>query len=173
MDATDKIRTAWERSARGLAKRPELGRIARTVTARLTDGLTCAIEAEGHRLVADAPAIVGGNDRGASPTLLLEASLASCLATGYRIAFAARGLPVSDIEVQVTGTFDVCGQYGLEGGKLGFDGPVTYAVCVESPADEEAVVGVLDWVDAHSPLTNILRNPVELRRDLRITRSDD
>lgn len=171
MDANEKIRNAWERSVRGLTKRPELGKLTRSVTARLTVGLTCSIEAEGHQLLADAPEIVGGNDRGASPTLLLEAALASCLATGYRMAFAARGLPVSGIEVQVTGSFDVCGQYGLDGGKLGFDGPVTYAVRVDSPADEAAVLDALNWVDAHSPLTNILRQPVELRRELRITRS--
>jgi hypothetical protein len=75
-------------------------------------------------------------------------------------------VPVGAIEVKVTATIDVCGQYGIDDSKLGFDGPVTYAVRVDSPAADEKVLEVLDWVDAHSPLTNILRKPVELRREL-------
>lgn len=172
MDATEKINTAWQRSVRGLAKRPQLGKVTRSVTARMTDGLTCAIEAEAHRLLADQPEVAGGNDRGLPPSLYLEAALASCLAIGYRQRFAATGLPVSAIEVQVTATIDVAGQYGLDDSKLGFDGPVTYAVRVDSPTADEEVLKVLDWVDAHSPLTNILRKPVELRRELQLTRAD-
>jgi uncharacterized OsmC-like protein len=169
MGADDKIRNAWERSTRGLTKRPELGKVTRSVVARMTDGLTCALDAEGQSLLADQPEIAGGNNRGLPPSLILESALASCLAIGYRQCFAARGLPVSAIEVQVTATIDVCGQYGVDESKLGLDGPVRYAVRVESPADEAAVLEVLDWVDAHSPLTNILRKPVELRRELQLT----
>jgi len=170
-DATEKISNAWQRSVRGLTRRPQLGKVTRSVTARMTDGLTCAIEADAHRILADQPEVAGGNDRGLPPSLYLEAALASCLAIGYRQRFAATGVPVSAIEVQVTATIDVCGQYGIDDSKLGFDGPVTYAVRVDSPAADQAVLEVLDWVDAHSPLTNILRKPVELVRELQLTRT--
>ena len=169
-DATQKISAAWQRSVRGLSKRPQLGKVTHSVTARMTDGLTCAIDADTHRLLADQPEIAGGNDRGLPPSLYVEAALASCLAIGYRQRFAATGVPVSAIEVEVSATIDVCGQYGLDDSKLGFDGPVTYAVRVASPAPDDAVLEVLDWVDVHSPLTNILRKPIELRRDVRLTR---
>ena len=172
MDATEKITSAWQRSVRGLGRRPELGKVTHSVSARITDGLTCSIEAAGRQLVADQPEIAGGNDRGLPPTLYVETALASCLAIGYRQRFAATAVPVSAIEVTVTASIDVCGQYGLDDSKLGFDGPVTYAVRVESPAAEEKILEVLDWVDAHSPLTNILRKPVELRRDLTLTHPD-
>ncbi len=170
MDATDKINSAWQRSVRGLTRRPEVGKVTHSVTARMTDGLTCAVEADGHRLLADQPEIAGGNGRGLPPSLYVEAALASCLAIGYRQRFAATGVPVSAIEVRVTATIDVCGQYGVDDSKVGFDGPVTYAVRVDSPAATETVVEVLDWVDTHSPLTNILRKPVELCRELTVTR---
>ena len=171
MDAGEKISNAWQRSVRGLTRRPELGKVTHSVTARLTDGLTCAVEAEGHRLIADQPEIAGGNDQGAPPSFYVEAALASCLAIGYRQRFAATGVPVDAIEVKVTATIDVCGQYGIDETKLGYDGPVTYAVHVDSPASEATIVEVLDWVDAHSPLANILRRPVELRRELTLARA--
>jgi uncharacterized OsmC-like protein len=170
-DATGKISAAWERSIRGLSKRPQLGKVTHSVTARMIDGLTCAVDVDAHRLVADQPEVAGGNDRGLPPSLYLEAALASCLAIGYRQRFAATGVPVSAIEVEVTATIDVCGQYGLDDTKLGFDGPVTYAVRVDSSAADEAVLEVLDWVDARSPLANILRKPIELRRQVRVGRA--
>jgi uncharacterized OsmC-like protein len=173
MDETEKISSAWQRSVRGLSRRPELGKVTHSVTARITEGLTCAVDAEGHRLIADQPEIAGGNNRGLPPSLYVETALASCLAIGYRQRFAATGVPVRAIEVNVTATIDVCGQYGLDDAKLGFDGPVSYAVRVDSPAAEVRVLEVLDWVDAHSPLTNILRKPVDLRRELTLTRTDD
>ena len=169
MDATDKISAAWQRSVRGLTKRPQLGKVTHSVTARMTDGLTCGIDADGHHLIADQPEIAGGNARGVPPSIYVEAALASCLAIGYRQRFAAAGVPVSAVEVKVTATIDVCGQYGVDDSKLGFDGPVTYAVRVDSPAPREAVLEVLDWVDARSPLANIFRRPIELRRELEVT----
>ena len=171
MDATEKISSAWHRSVRGLTKRPQLGKVTHSVTARMTDGLTCTVDADAHHLLADQPEVAGGNDRGLPPSVYLEAALASCLAIGYRQRFAATGVPVSAIEVRVTATIDVCGQYGVDDSKVGFDGPVTYAVRVDSPAADETVTEVLDWVDAHSPLANIFRKPVELRRELTLTRT--
>ena len=172
MDYSEKVRSAWIRSSKGLAKRPHLGKITRSVTARLTDGLTCEIEAEDYRFTADTPEIAGGNDRGAPPTLILVTALASCLAIGYRQCLAAREIPVSGIQVEVTAPYDVCSAFGLDGAQLGFDGPVQYTVRIDSPADQEAVMDALNWVDAHSPLTNILRNPNELQRTVSIARSD-
>lgn len=172
MDYSEKIRSAWIRSTKGLAKRPDIGKITHCVTARMTEGLTCEIEAEDYRFTADWPENAGGNDRGASPTFFLETALASCLAIGFRQCLAARELPVETIEVEVTTTFDVRGQYGLDDSKMSYDGPVRYTVRVESPAAEEAVLDALNWVDAHSPLTNILRNPNELQRTVNITRVD-
>lgn len=40
--------------------------------------------------------------------------------------------------------------YGIDDSKRGFDGPVTYAVRVDTPAADQAVLEVLDWVDTHS-----------------------
>lgn len=172
MDYSEKIRSAWIRSTKGLSKRADLGIITHSVTARVTDGLTCEIEAEDYRLTADWPEKAGGNDRGPSPTLILESALASCLAIGYRQCLAARGLPVETLEVEVTTTFDVRGQYGLDDSKLSYDAPVHYTVRVKSHADEDALMDALNWVDAHSPLTNILRNPIELQRTVSLARPE-
>lgn len=170
MEASEKIRNAYERSVRGLTKRPELGRIARSVTARMVDGLTCALESDGHQWLADSVEVAGGNERGPSPVHHLQGALACCLAIGYRQGFAARDLPVEAIEVEVTATTDACSSYGLPDATAGFLGPVTCAVRVESPADPHAVREVLDFVDAHSPVTHALRNPVELRHELDVRR---
>lgn len=168
MDATEKIRSAFERTVRGLTKRPEVGKFSRTAKATLTDGLTCQIGVEAFKFVSDMPEVAGANGTGPSPSQYVEAALVSCLAIGYRMSFAARGLPVDQIDVEVTGSFDARGLYGVGKVSPGFDGPVRYAVNVVSPANEEAVVDALNWAEAHSPLLHILREPVKLKRELNI-----
>lgn len=172
MEHTEKIRSAWIRSTKGLAKRPQLGKVTKSVTARLTDGLTCSIEADGRTFTADMPEIAGGNEAGAEPSTYLEAALASCLAIGYRMALASRDIPVNQIEVKVTGSFDGCGLYGVGDVAAGFDGPVRYSVRIYSPTGEEEVIEALDWSEAHSPLMDILTKPVELLRKLEHIRTE-
>ncbi|MEE8436681.1 MAG: OsmC family protein [bacterium] len=170
MDYSEKIRSAWIRSTKGLARRPELGKTTRSVTARMTDGLTCEVESEeGWKFTADMPEVAGGNEAGAVPSTFAEAAFASCLVIGYRMLFAAREVPVNTIQVECTGVFDARGLYAVGDISPGFDGPVTYTVHVDSPADEETVVELLNQAEAHSPLIDIFKNPVELHRELHIT----
>ena len=167
MNATEKIRSAMIRTVKGLTKRPELAKVHRSVRAKLTDGLTCEIEAEDFRFVADMPEIAGGNAAGASPSCLLEAALASCLAIGFRMICAEREIPLDQVEVEVAGSFDVRGLYGMDGVSPGFEGPLVYTVHVQSPASEAELAAALKTVEAQSPLLNILTKPPVLQRELR------
>lgn len=169
MDVNEKIRSCWERTTHALAKRPEVGKVTRTVTARMTDGLTCEIEAEGVTFKADMPVVAGGNGAGLPASTYGEASLASCLAIGYRMWFAVRNVPVEQIEVEVTGIFDVGGMYGVGEAPIGFDGPLRYEVRVESSADEEVVADLIDQAEAHSPMMHVFKHGTALERKLKIT----
>ena len=168
MNADEKIRSAQERSIRGLSKRPELGMYTSTVTARVTDGLTCVVDMDGRALVTDVPEIAGGNNQGATPTHVFQASLASCLAIGYRAHFVALGVPVNGIEVEVTGDEDARANYGLDGIPAGFLGPLRYRVRIDSPADAATVQQVLDGAEARSPVLGTLTNPVTLERRIEL-----
>jgi putative redox protein len=69
--------------------------------ARRRDGYTHDVEIDGHTLVADEPAAAGGADQGPSPTRLLAAALASCVAITVEMYADRKGWDLGKLEVVV------------------------------------------------------------------------
>src|SRR3954451_615542 len=78
----------------------------RSVQARWAGGLKALVEAGGFTLVADEPEAFGGTGSGPQPTELLLASIASCFTLAVAHSAAKRGVTVTDLRVEVTGSYD-------------------------------------------------------------------
>ena len=97
------------------------------VVARRAEGFAHDVEIEGgHAVRVDEPAAAGGGGSGPSPTRLLAASLASCIAITVEMYAERKGRDVGRVEVDV---------------EVGYDGPVpsSFEVGLRLPAelDEE------------------------------------
>ena len=64
------------------------------------------VDAGGFPLVADEPEAYGGTGSGPQPTELLLASIASCFTLAVAHSAARRGVSVTDLRVEVTGSYD-------------------------------------------------------------------
>jgi len=72
------------------------------VVARRRQGFAHEVEIEGgHTVVVDEPVAAGGTDAGPSPTRLLGAALASCVAVTIEMYAARKGWEVGRVEVDV------------------------------------------------------------------------
>jgi putative redox protein len=72
------------------------------VVARRRDGYAHEVEIEGrHRVLVDEPTEAGGADSGPSPTRLIAAGLASCVAITVEMYAARKGWALGDLEVEV------------------------------------------------------------------------
>jgi putative redox protein len=72
------------------------------VIARRRQGFAHEIEFEGaHTIVVDEPVAVGGTDSGPSPTRLVGAALASCVAVTVEMYAERKGWDVGLVEVDV------------------------------------------------------------------------
>ncbi len=65
------------------------------------DNFTTQIVAEGHHLISDEPANIGGDNFGPSPYGLLTAALASCTAITLRMYANRKEWPLEEVEVHV------------------------------------------------------------------------
>jgi putative redox protein len=93
------------------------------IVARRVEGYAHDVEIEGgHRLRADEPRTAGGTDTGPSPTRLLGASLASCIAITVEMYAERKGWDVGAVEVDV---------------EVGYEGPVPtdFEVGLKLPAE--------------------------------------
>jgi putative redox protein len=73
------------------------------VVARRRDGYAhdVEIEAGAHRLTVDEPLVAGGTDAGPSPTRLVAAGLASCIAITMEMYAQRKGWELGTVEVEV------------------------------------------------------------------------
>jgi putative redox protein len=86
-------------------------------------GFTHEVEIEGgHTIVVDEPAEVGGDDRGPSPTRLVAAGLAGCIAVTIEMYAERKGWEVGQVEVEVNVEYE------------GY-APLSFAVTLRLPAE--------------------------------------
>ena len=100
MTASEKIKTACERSMKALKLKPSLGKGTGISKVRITNGLTCEIEEGKWRFKADMPEGAGGNSEGPTPGVYGRAALGSCLAIGYMMKAAQADIPISALQVE-------------------------------------------------------------------------
>ncbi len=93
------------------------------VVARRRKGYAHEVEIEGgHTIVVDEPLEAGGTDTGPSPTRLVAAGLASCIAVTMEMYAERKGWEIGRVEVDVDAEYD------------GYS-PKSFAVSLKLPAE--------------------------------------
>jgi uncharacterized OsmC-like protein len=151
MDVQERIKTAWERAARVIRKRPAAAVGTVVTSIRLTEGLRCTIEEGPWRMIADQSTADGGEDTGPGPGFYGRASLGLCAAQGYATVLARRGLPHDGIEVRIEADYDGRGYYEVADNVPPGYRAVRYIVTVRSDAPEADIIAALHDADRHSP----------------------
>jgi len=163
--ARETIRTAVDRARTAMTRRDSVGRGTARTRARIEQGLTCQVEDGRWTFTADMSEKAGGAGKGPDPGVFGRAALASCLAVGYAMWAAHRGLPIDSLEVEVEADYDARAEYGL-GERLPGYLEIRWIVRVESPAPEAELLELLATADARSPYLAIFRHPQQLVRQV-------
>jgi uncharacterized OsmC-like protein len=167
----EKIRTAVERARTAMTRMSSVGRGTARTRARIRDGLTCRVEDGRWSFTADMSEKAGGAGEGPDPGVFGRAGLATCLAVGYAMWAAHRGVPLTLLEVEVQADYDARAEYGLGDGAPGYE-KIRWVVRVESPAPDEEVLEVLATAEARSPYLAIFRDPQKLEREVRLNQGE-
>ena len=167
METRDRIKRSFQRNSRALQLQPSIGRGTAVTRVSLEDGLRCVVEEGDWRLVVDMPSSSGGADAGPNPGVLGRGALGSCLAMSYAKWGAALDVPIDEVTVEVQADYDAAGEYGVADVPAGYS-QVRYIVTIASDAPEEEILRVLDIADERACYHDVLRRPVELRREVHI-----
>lgn len=165
-DQMEKVRLAFERSAKALTLKPTLGLGTGVSRTRIGQSLICEVEDGPWKLTADMPAQAGGDSTAPTPGVFGRAALGSCLAIGYMMRAAKLGVPIASLEVEVQADYDDGALFGVGTSPPGYL-DLRYTVTVHSPAPEIDVQRVLDEGDAHSPYLHVFSRAQTCRRTVR------
>lgn len=115
-------------------------------------------------MVSDSGVALGGQALGPSAPEMLLGALASCLVHTYLLQSVLMNIPITHVEVEVTGKIDLTGVVGLPYEQPPQMQDITYTAKVDSPADPEAIQRIHDEVEATCPVLNTIKYPVEVKR---------
>lgn len=163
-ETTERVRTAFERNARALARRPAIGRGTAVTTVRVTDGVCCEVSEGDWRFACDMSEKHGGTNTGPNPGTLGRGALGACLAMNYARWAAFYDVPVSALTVDVEADYDAGGEYGTHDGRPGYES-VRLVVTVESDAPEADVCRLLEMADRYTAFLDLFRNGTTVTRE--------
>ena len=118
-------------------------------------------------VATDVSPALGGTASAPTPSELLYTALASCLAIGYRMRAAERGIELTHVRVTVEGDADVTGMLTPCATSPGATA-LRYRVEIDSPAPADEVAAIVDIADRLSPVLADLTRPVPATRTLAI-----
>lgn len=115
-------------------------------------------------ILSDSGVGLGGQALGPSAPEMLMGALASCLVHTYLIQAVLLNLPLTHVEVTVSGKLDLSGVVGLP-----YDQPpqfqnLSYTSTVESPASAEEIEKIHAAVEATCPVLNTFKYPISVTR---------
>jgi putative redox protein len=155
----DELATTIDAVRAGLAK-PEAETVVTFVAdCGLDEDYRASINIRDFSLRADEPPSIGGADTGPTPVELTLASLGTCQEIVYATYARILGIPLDKVSVHTEGRLDLRGFYGVADVPVGF-GDVSFTVEISSPASPEEIERLVQAVNTHCPVLEILRNPV-------------
>ncbi len=128
---------------------------------RLVDTYRCEVRIRDFApLVVDEPPVMGGTNQGPTPVELVLAALGTCQEIMYVAYAALMGLQLDRVEVSLKGYMDLRGMFAVDDSvPSGFE-RVRYEVQLTSPEPPERIQALVNMVQNHCPVLDILTRPV-------------
>ena len=113
-------------------------------------------------LFVDEPWDLGGEDSSANPMELLLVALGTCQEVIFSAYAAVMGIPLDAVSVNVKGFLDIRGMLAMDASIAAGYQRVAYEAVIESSADRDEIRKLVGVVEAHCPLLDTLRRPIEV-----------
>jgi uncharacterized OsmC-like protein len=134
---------------------------------RLVHNLLTEARMRGFTLTVDEGPSIGGTDQGPNPVELILAALGTCQEIVYALYAALLDVGLEGLEITVTGPLDPRGFMGLAPTEIGFE-HVEMQTRITSRERPERIKELIDAVQAHCPVFDILRRPLEVRNRIEL-----
>ncbi|MGB3244466.1 MAG: OsmC family protein [Sulfitobacter sp.] len=111
--SNEDIRVAQDKVIARLAADPASALTTNVLTARVGEGLTCAVEQGKFSTVMDLGPAMGGAARGPGPGFFAKAGLAGCVAIAVKMTAAREGIDIRSVDLRLETDSDDLALFGI------------------------------------------------------------
>lgn len=159
----ESLKTALSKTVQGIQDNPAMSRVVFEAQTALVEDVRCTGKVRDFApIVVDEPPELGGQDKGANPVELLLVSLGACQEIMYSAMAAMMGIKLDEVKVNLKGTLDLKGLFGMDPSIPPGYQKITYETTLKSPASEEELRKLVEAVESHCPVLDTLVRPVEV-----------
>jgi uncharacterized OsmC-like protein len=163
-----RIADALQRLNSTLDRRRDFGRYTGSSVTTLMEGLRCETVAGGFTIASDLRPALGGEGSAPTPTVLLSSALGACLAMGYQLRAAERGIELTSVRVTVETDSKLGGMLRCDAAVPPGFTEVRYRVALESPARPSDLEQFVELADRLSPVLDALTRVNRIQRTVSI-----
>ena len=145
------------------SQEPEKAKAVFRSTSHLVDGLKCEVRSGDHSMTIDEPEMLGGTNQGPNPVEVVLSALGACQEITYRLYADKMEIPVTGVEVEVLGEIDLCGFFAVDDNVRPGYTDIMANVKIESTASDEDIQRLIEAVDAHCPVLDIISNSTPIK----------
>ena len=145
------------------SQEPEKAKAVFRSTSHLVDGLKCEVRSGDHSMTIDEPEVLGGTNQGPNPVEVVLSALGACQEITYRLYADKLEIPVTGVEVEVLGEIDLCGFFAVDDNVRPGYTDIMANVKIESTASDEDIQRLIEAVDAHCPVLDIISNSTPIK----------
>ncbi|ACI19386.1 OsmC family protein [Dictyoglomus thermophilum] len=113
----------------------------------------------------DEPPSLGGEDTAPNPVEVVLAALIGCLGIVIPVVAKEKNIPLNSIEIETEGDLDPRGFMGDPTVRAGYQ-EVRAKVKINAPVEREKIEELMKEVERRCPVSDIIRNPVNLKISL-------
>ncbi len=157
------LKAALSNTVKGIQDNPLMSRVVFEARTALVEGVRCSGTVRDFPpMTVDEPPELGGTDRGANPVELVLVALGTCQEIMYAAMAAMMGIRLDEVKVDLKGTLDLKGLFGIDPGIPPGYQKITYETVLRSPASAEELRMLVEAVESHCPVLDTLLRPVEV-----------
>ena len=150
--------SAYNDTRAAVAADPAVGVASFTTVTTWEEGKRTRTTARSFVVHSDEPTALGGGDTALDPMELVLAAVGTCVTAGWVTEAVQRGVEYRNLEVAVTGTYDLRGYLRLDRTvRPGFQS-IEYAVRVDTDAPAAVLEEIRVAVEATSPMFDNVRH---------------
>ncbi len=167
LEQVDRLGAVIDQVRTDLGNAPEPPIATFSASTSLVDEYRTSVQIRDFSLEVDEPPLIGGTDTGPTPVELVLAALGTCQEIVYATYARVLAIPIDGVDITAEGRIDLRGFFGVGEVAAGFK-DVSYTVDIASSAPAADIARLVETVNAHCPVLDILQQPVAVHGSFRL-----